>query len=162
MDAVDLPFNLTLNLIELFLERHNRMIPNHQDINITVGLHRVARIRAKDKCSLHPLGYIDHAAEPRFNSHGFLKYPFILPVQWIRRIHGMEPQIPARLATHQTHGLQLPEFLDKVSFIDPEQDGHLVDIETIMRIREKVGQYFPRDLRPQRYHGLAPIMLAVL
>ena len=56
MDAVDLPFNLTLDLIELFLEGHNRMIPNHQDINITMGLHRVARIRTKNKRSLHPRG----------------------------------------------------------------------------------------------------------
>ena len=56
MDAVDLPFNLTLNLIEFFLERNNRVIPNNQDINITVGLHRVPGIRAKNIGPLHPRG----------------------------------------------------------------------------------------------------------
>ena len=54
MDAVDLPFNLTLDLNELFLQIHNRMVPNHQDIDITMGLHRVARIRTKNERSLHP------------------------------------------------------------------------------------------------------------
>lgn len=56
MDAVDLPLNLTLDFIELFLERNNRVIPNNQDINITMGLHRVARIRAKNISPLNSRG----------------------------------------------------------------------------------------------------------
>jgi len=48
MDAVDLPLNLTLDLRELFLERNHRVIPNNQDIDITMSLHCVACIRAKN------------------------------------------------------------------------------------------------------------------
>ena len=56
MDAVDLPFYLTLDLIEFFLERNNRVIPNNQDIDITMSLHCVACIRAKNISPLNSRG----------------------------------------------------------------------------------------------------------